>query len=204
MCHKRNLSHAHFEGKQWPVLLSFRGCKNFLKRWKRRAYIKVVFRIFLTWTFPGGHLAVRQWNFFQVSRGAKPSANLKKISLSNRQMSKGKSECQKNPENHLYVGKSFSKASRNFLHPSKERRYSFPFRQSLQNMAAYKVLLVTKMSGRMANVRLNRAGPATFRKVSLQGFSTMERDLQVRHYWVIPVQPFQFTLVLKPCNWLVS
>ena len=132
---------------KWPVLLSFRGCKNFLKRWKRRAYIKVVFRIFLTWTFPGGHLAVRQWNFFQVSRGAKPSANLKKISLSNRQMSKGKSECQKNPENHLYVGKSFSKASRNFLHPSKERRYSFPFRQSLQNMAAYKVLLVTKISG---------------------------------------------------------
>ena len=56
----------------------------------------------------------------------------------------------------------------------------------------------------VANVRLNRAGPATFRKVSLQGFSTMERDLQVRHYWVIPVQPFQFTLVLKPCNWLVS
>ena len=32
----------------------------------------------------------------------------------------------------------------------------------------------------------------------------MERDLQVRHYWVIPVQPFQFTIVLKPCNWLVS
>ena len=31
----------------------------------------------------------------------------------------------------------------------------------------------------------------------------MERDLQVRHYWVIPVQPFQFTLVLKPCEWLV-
>ena len=169
----------------------------------------MVFRIFLTWTFPGGHLAVRQWNFFQVSRGAKPSANLKKISLSNRQMSKGKSECQKNPENHLYVGKSFSKASRNFLHPSKERRYSFPFRQSLQNMAAYKVLLVTKMSGLMANVRwqmsvwIGRA-PQRLQKVILQGFSTMERDLQVRHYWVIPVQPFQFTLVLKPCNWLVS
>ena len=157
-------------GCLWPVLLSFRGCKNFLKRWKRRAYIKVVFRIFLTWTFPGGHLAVRQWNFFQVSRGAKPSANLKKISLSNRQMSKGKSECQKNPENHLYVGKSFSKASRNFLHPSKERRYSFPFRQSLQNMAAYKVLLVTKMSGLMANVRwqmsvwIGRAGPRNISK----------------------------------------
>ena len=68
-------------------------------------------------------------------------------------MSRGKSECKKSPEKELYAGKSFSKVQINWLHPTKERRYSFPIRQCLQNMDAFKKFLVSKMSGRPANVR---------------------------------------------------
>ena len=34
-------------------------------------------------------------------------------------------------------------------------------------------------------------------KANFTGFSTTERDLQVRQYWVIPVKPFQLKLVLN-------
>ena len=68
-------------------------------------------------------------------------------------MSRGKSECKKSPEKELYAGKSFSKVQINWLHPTKERRYSFPIRQCLQNMDAFEKFLVSKISGRPANVR---------------------------------------------------
>ena len=67
-------------------------------------------------------------------------------------MSRGKSECKKSPEKELYAGKSFSKVQINWLHPTKERRYSFPIRQCLQNMDAFEKFLVSKISGRPANV----------------------------------------------------
>ena len=61
-------------------------------------------------------------------------------------------------------------------------------------MAAYKILLVTKMSGQTQT----SASWLTFEaKANFTGFSTTERDLQVRQYWVIPVKPFQLKLVLN-------
>ena len=118
---------AGFVGMENCIFSLCLDVRNFLKLLKKTCLHKGGFPDFLTFTFPFGHLAVRQWNFFQVRRGLRTSAHLKKISLSHRQMSAGKSSCQKNPENHLYVGASFSTLQEIFTSAEREKNRPVPF-----------------------------------------------------------------------------
>ena len=81
----------------------------------------------------------------EPENNSKGSANTKKSSLSNRQMSKGKSEHQtKNEEkngNQLPQRQVLSQSTTKLFITQKETRYSFPIRSKAQNVGALEKIL---------------------------------------------------------------
>ena len=117
---------AGFVGMENCIFSLCLDVRNFLKLLKKTCLHKGGFQDFFDihfslWTFGGSTV-----KFFSGSQRASHLCSPEKISLSHRQMSAGKSSCQKNPENHLYVGASFSTLQEIFT--SAEREKNRPFR----------------------------------------------------------------------------